>query len=397
MINGIFKFFITFLAVCILTVSAVGISYSSSSDDDDSIPGISKDVLDIQARRSQGKQLGDKAFRAELVRVPESTMDLVCLPKLNGNFSGVATLFSDVKDQVTFEFSLNSLCSMAFGVETGFGEELSGLLKVAATGALGLNIPALELCTNIPSVGIDFGFDLSGSLTNSMELDFLGCAITADIGVSFGAAGGGGASLSIPNYCLTVELPLLKCQGIGQFTKGVVKAAKEVAEAAGLDTSGIDEDALGKILPLSGGGFNGGVMFATEDEEISLLGGGKFDLANALGVDSINLALKGMTEVSLELDASFSAGVSSTDGLASDGGVSVSGGAAVMAGTGDKFWGAYTNENGSGTLNGQKADMNTFSSPGSEGSVVWNPFPTIGAKTSGSAAIDLMQLASDEE
>jgi len=381
------KNIILVIAVCFFVVAVPNLSPAADSNGVTrvgNIPGTNQNLFAIQGRRAQGRQLRDKAFSAELIRKPESVSDLVCLPKLNGNFASFGTLFSDVKESFNFgtDFSLDNLCKIAVGMNADLGGQLSGLMKVGAVGMLGLNLPVSDLCTGSVSLGGALSYDLSGAFNKggSKTIDALGCAITVglSIGGGFDVSADAGAMISIPSYCITLQVDAFKCQPISNFFGG---------------------PGIGAMLPIGGGGgANGGLMYATTDEEVTLAAGGNLDLKNALDAAGIESAIGAMAEVDLGIDFSFEASASSSDGLSADGGIAFGTGAAVKAGSGESFKQTYTTNYGKELFQNIKDDADKMEvAPEDSDGTIWQITPRISAGASASAVLDLMTLVEEAD
>lgn len=373
-------------------------------------PGTNKTILQMQSTRAKGRQLRDKAISLEVLRKPESVTDLVCLPKLSANLSGLGLAFTDIKDIFSFELSPEALCSIIGGVQGGLGAKLSMLLKIASTGLLGLNLPVLELCTGELSLGfaIPISLGLNGGLLSGGSFKVFGCAINANIGIyaNIGLSGAAGAGIGIPSYCVDFKLPIFECTSLGDFLNGPSNKHRF-----------IPINKLGKILPAQGGGANGGVAYVTTDEQTTLALGGDYNLLRALGMGDINPAVSAIAgfQLGFTLEGSLATEWNSKDGLSSDDGVALGFGSGIMAGTGyswkDVHQSNYSKEvnktlmsdeermrRGPGSIiNITTDDMEqsslTNGNENNAGTAVWKVSPTVGAAVEAHGVLDLMKLA----
>jgi|GEM_PF-6032229 len=406
----VIKFLLVFFAVGFLSLAATENSFAADENGITKVgkvPGTNKTLLAMQGTRSTGRQLRDKALSLEILRKPESISDLVCLPKLLGNFSGLGLAFSDLKDLVKFSPSMDQACSLLMGVQTGLGAKISTLLKVGASGLLGLNLPVLEICTSPLSVALPFTLNISPGATAGTSLEAWGCALNVNMGLyaNLGVSASFGAG--IPAVCMSFALPAFECTGIGDLLSGPSNKNRFIP---------LPLDKLGKILPGKGGGTNGGVAYTSTDEQANLAVGGDYNLLRALGMGDINPAVSAIGGVQLGVTLEAKAGIEwdSEDGLASDKGVALGFASGIMAGTGTSWKDTHQStfskgiaktkmsddermKRGPGNLINlsldKLANRATQSESGGAGTSIWKVSPAVGAGFNIGGIVDLMKVA----
>jgi|GEM_PF-4321155 len=342
-------------------------------EDSKTILGVNNHISMKLNRASEAFVVETTAFAREIIRRPESVLDLSCFSKsFLPNFANLGKIYSDLRFAPNFSFTGNPLCQavnivLDFGLKGSLFTDLMPFFKVP-----GLNLPPLEVCG--PKINIES--EITSAIKGALAATFpgapsvalqggqspFGCLLTTDLAIK--------GDFEFESPCITVKIPSATCGSLSKLlNSSVMKLVGNVVplnkpyNKGGLYASMNDKGRV--AVGLEDTFQDSGWLKKTKDNAQQAE-----DFINKWG-DFSGVGIK--YEGGGSLDGAYTRSASA-DGVTSDGGFSKEKGSLLSAGNGEEFKEILGKGPNKDIFSGLLKDIDELKSgPGK--SIGWRPKP----------------------
>jgi len=177
--------------------------------------GANPQIVNMQSNYSKALRVRDRAYTREIVRRPESILDLTCFGDDVMASSKLGQIFSDVSfDLGSLAFDSSLFCDLLSGGVNLYGPTLDAQLGSVLGVPIGLQ--QISLCASGVNISADLFKDIGFSL--AFDISFFGVTCPIDLGGNLGLSASIG--FDFDGFCLDLVPDAWTCQNISAQWEG---------------------------------------------------------------------------------------------------------------------------------------------------------------------------------